>query len=57
MKALVTGASSGIGKDMTKVLAKLNYDLVLVARNKEGLDKVKLELQKENAKIYKGKLL
>ena len=38
MKALVTGASSGIGKDMTKVLAKLNYDLVLVARNKEGLD-------------------
>ena len=51
MKALVTGASSGIGKDMTKVLAKLNYDLVLVARNKEGLDKVKLELQKENAKI------
>ena len=51
MKALVTGASSGIGKDMTKVLAKLNYDLVLVARNKEDLDKVKLELQKENAKI------
>lgn len=51
MKALVTGASSGIGKDMTKVLAKLNYDLVLVARNKEGLNKVKLELQKENAKI------
>ena len=33
MKALVTGASSGIGKDMTKVLAKLNYDLVLVSNS------------------------
>ena len=48
MKALITGASSGIGRDMARVLAKKNYDLVIVARNKKELENVADELKKEN---------
>ena len=42
MKALITGASSGIGLEMAKYLAKKKYELILVARDKEKLE----ELQK-----------
>lgn len=45
MKALITGASSGIGRDMARYMSKLGYDLVLVARNKEELEKIKSELK------------
>lgn len=41
MKALITGASSGIGKDMAKYLGKKGFDLILVARNKERLEEAK----------------
>ena len=44
MKALVTGASSGIGKDIAKYLAKLGCDLVIVARNEDKLKELKDEL-------------
>ena len=37
MKALITGASSGMGKDMAKYLASLGYDLIVVSRDKEKL--------------------
>ena len=46
MKALITGASSGIGRDMAKYLSKLGYDLVIVARNEEALENLKNELKK-----------
>ena len=45
MKALITGASSGIGRDMAKELSKKGYDLILVARDLEKLNQVKQELQ------------
>lgn len=40
MKALVTGASSGIGKEIAIYLDKLGYEVILVARNKEKLESV-----------------
>lgn len=43
MKALVTGASSGIGRDMTRYLVELGYEVFAVARDIEKLE----ELQKE----------
>ena len=48
MKALITGASSGIGRDMARILASKGYDLAIVARNKEQLDKLANELKEKN---------
>lgn len=45
MKALITGASSGIGRDMARYLSQLGYDLIIVARNKEALEELKMELK------------
>lgn len=45
MKALITGASSGIGKDIAYELSKMGYDLILVARDVEKLKQVKEELK------------
>ena len=44
MRALVTGASSGIGRDMARDLDKLGYELVLVSRNKEKLEELRKSL-------------
>lgn len=52
MKALITGASSGIGKNLAYTLAAKNIDLILVARNKEELEKIKEEV-KVSVKIIK----
>lgn len=45
MRALITGASSGIGRDMARYMLKLGYDLVIVARNKDSLENLKEELK------------
>lgn len=45
MKALVTGASSGIGRDIAIYLSKLGYDIVAVARDGTKLEKLKEEIQ------------
>ncbi len=50
MKALVTGASSGIGRDMAYLLDKLGYDLILTARRKDRLEEVKAKV-KHSCKI------
>ncbi len=47
MKVLITGASSGIGKDMARVLAKQADELVLVARDVTKLEEVKKELEND----------
>ena len=44
MIALITGASSGIGRDMAKILSNKGYNLIVVARGKEELNKLKSEL-------------
>ena len=51
MKALITGASSGIGRDMARVLDKKGYELVLVARDEEKLKKLQKELKTKSTVI------
>jgi uncharacterized protein len=45
--ALITGASSGIGKEFAKVLARNQHNLILAARRFEELEKIAAELGKE----------
>ena len=44
--ALITGASSGIGKEMARIHAERGGDLVIIATRKNRLDELKLELEK-----------
>lgn len=50
MKALVTGASSGIGYEISKYLAKRGYDIIVVSRNRQALENLKNEI-KTNVQI------
>ena len=52
---LITGASTGIGKEMAKLLAYENCSLVLLARRYKLLDELKTQLKtgKVNIKTYK----
>jgi short-subunit dehydrogenase len=51
MKALITGASSGIGKELAIELASRGYDLILVARRGLELKELKKQLP-VNVKCY-----
>lgn len=46
MKALVTGASSGIGRDIARALVCRGWDVILVARRADRLMELKKELGK-----------
>lgn len=52
MKVLITGASSGIGRDMARYLSAKGFDLVLTARNIKSLEKLKKELNTDVDIIY-----
>lgn len=45
MKALVTGASSGIGRDIARELSNRGYDIIAVARDGNKLNELKEELK------------
>jgi short-subunit dehydrogenase len=45
LRALVTGASLGIGRAMAELLAEKRHDLVLVARRREPLERAAEELE------------
>jgi len=51
--ALITGASSGIGYELSKVFAKNGYNLVLVARNSEKLNSISEEIGKQHDILIK----
>lgn len=52
MTALITGASGGLGKEFARVYAENGYDLVIVARSEEKLNKIKSDFEK----LYKIKV-
>lgn len=45
MKALITGASSGLGRDMANILSDMGYDIIAVARREDRLIQLKNELK------------
>ena len=49
--AVISGASSGLGKQMAFAFAKQGADLVILARRVERLNELKVELEKENVKV------
>lgn len=51
--ALITGASSGIGKEFANQIAGRGLNLVLVARRKNKLDELAVKLQKQHNVIVK----
>lgn len=48
MQAVITGASSGIGRDMAKILSQMGCSLILVARRRERME----ELHLPNTRIF-----
>ena len=44
MIALVTGASSGIGRDIARSLAKHGINVIITARRRDRLEELKKEL-------------
>ena len=46
--ALITGASAGIGYEFSRIFAKNGYNLVLVSRNMERLERIAKDLKTEH---------
>ena len=46
--ALITGASSGIGKELANIHAEKGGDLIIIARSKNKLDSLKKELESKH---------
>jgi len=49
--ALITGASNGIGYELSKIFARNGYDLILVARGEDKLEKTKSSLAEYNTNV------
>lgn len=45
MKALITGASSGLGREMARILSEKGYDIIAVARREDKLIELKNTLK------------
>ena len=50
--ALITGASTGLGVEFARQLAKRGYDVVLVARRRERLEAIAGELRAQGAQAF-----
>ena len=53
MKVLITGASSGIGRDFARLLKDSYDEIVIVSRNKEALNNLKDEIQRGSNAVVK----
>ncbi len=51
MKALITGASSGIGREFALYLAELGYDLIICARSTDKLNALKEEIKNVSVRV------
>lgn len=49
--ALITGATEGIGYELAKLFAKDNYNLIIVARHQEELDKRAEEFRQQGVEV------
>ena len=52
MKAVISGASRGIGKAITEQLAQEGAELILLARGEHGLNKLSDSISSKNATIH-----